>query len=46
MARTHNLNMTSGNTTRLLIVFAIPMLIGNLFQQAYSFADSVIVGRF
>ncbi|MBQ3232264.1 MAG: MATE family efflux transporter [Clostridia bacterium] len=46
MARTHNLNMTSGNTARLLIVFAIPMLIGNLFQQAYSFADSVIVGRF
>ncbi|MBQ6715881.1 MAG: MATE family efflux transporter [Clostridia bacterium] len=46
MARTHNLNMTSGNTTRLLVVFAIPMLIGNLFQQAYSFADSVIVGRF
>ncbi len=46
MARTHNLNMTSGNTAQLLIVFAIPMLIGNLFQQAYSFADSVIVGRF
>lgn len=46
MARTHNLNMTSGNTARLLVVFAIPMLIGNLFQQAYSFADSVIVGRF
>lgn len=40
-----NLNMTQGNPTRLLIYFAIPMLIGNLFQQAYSLTDSVIVGQ-
>lgn len=39
------LNMTAGSPTRLLILFAIPMLIGNLFQQAYSLADSVIVGQ-
>ena len=30
---------------RLLIRFAIPMLIGNLFQQLYNLADSVIVGQ-
>ena len=40
-----SLNMTSGNTTRLLILFSIPMLIGNIFQQVYNVVDSVIVGR-
>lgn len=30
---------------KALIVFAIPMIIGNLFQQAYTMADSAIVGR-
>lgn len=31
---------------RALLVFAFPILIGNLFQQFYTMADSVIVGRF
>ena len=31
---------------RLLIQFSIPILIGNLFQQAYTLADRIIVGRF
>ncbi|MDO5155608.1 MAG: MATE family efflux transporter [Eubacteriales bacterium] len=39
------LNMTEGNPTRLLIIFAIPMMIGNIFQQFYNVVDSVIVGR-
>ena len=46
MKNNKTLNMTSGNPTRLLILFAIPMLIGNLFQQAYNLADSIIVGKF
>ena len=29
-----------------LILFALPMMIGNLFQQTYTMADSAIVGRF
>ena len=33
------------NPIKALIVFAIPMIIGNLFQQAYTMADSAIVGR-
>lgn len=45
MKGTHNINMTQGDPTRLLVRFAIPMLIGNLFQQAYSLADSMIVGQ-
>lgn len=38
--------MTTGNPLRLLTAFAIPMLLGNLFQQIYSIADTIIVGRF
>lgn len=40
------LNMTQGNPGWLLITFAIPLLIGNVFQQAYNMADSIIVGQF
>ena len=39
-------DMTKGSIPRLLIQFAIPMLIGNLFQQAYNLGDSMIVGHF
>ena len=40
------LNMTEGNPVSLIIMFSIPMLIGNLFQQLYNLVDSVIVGQF
>ncbi len=46
MKLSRNLNMTTGNPTSLLATFALPMLIGNLFQQAYNLADSMVVGRF
>lgn len=46
MRKSRLLNMTSSNPSRLLAVFALPMLIGNLFQQAYNLADSIVVGRF
>ena len=39
-------DMTSGNPTKLILSFAVPMLIGNLFQQFYSMVDAIIVGRF
>ena len=38
--------MTEGSTVRLLILFSIPMLIGNLFQQVYNLVDSIIVGQY
>lgn len=44
--KSKTLNMTEGNPTHLLIIFAIPMLIGNIFQQLYNLVDSVIVGRY
>lgn len=40
------MNMTTGNPVRLLLIFSIPMLIGNVFQQLYNLVDSMIVGRF
>ena len=45
--RKHNttMNMTEGKPLKLLSVFALPLLIGNLFQQAYNLADSMIVGQ-
>ena len=39
-------DMTSGNEIVLLIKFTSPMLLGNLFQQFYNLADTVIVGQF
>ncbi len=39
------MNMTEGNPVKLLILFAIPMMIGNIFQHLYNVVDSVIVGR-
>ena len=38
-------DMTVGNPTRLLLGFTLPLIIGNLFQQFYSMADSIIVGK-
>lgn len=38
--------MTEGVTWKQLTLFAVPLLIGNLFQQFYNLADSVVVGNF
>lgn len=38
-------NMTEGSIFRLLLLFFMPIFLGNLFQQAYSMVDSVIVGK-
>lgn len=39
-------DMTQGSPVKLIIGFAVPMLIGNLFQQIYNVADTMIVGRY
>lgn len=39
-------DMIHGNAGKSLFFFALPMIFGNLFQQFYNMADSVIVGRF
>ncbi len=46
MARTITHDMTVGNPTKLILKFALPMLIGNIFQQLYNMVDSIIVGKY
>ena len=38
-------DMTTGSPLRQILTFCIPLLIGNLFQQFYNLADSIIVGN-
>ncbi|NJK85526.1 MAG: MATE family efflux transporter [Bacteroidales bacterium] len=38
-------DLTTGNEGRMILKFATPMLLGNLFQQLYNIADSIIVGQ-
>lgn len=38
-------NMTSGNPAKLILVFAIPLMIGNVFQQLYTVVDTIVVGQ-
>lgn len=39
-------DLTTGNEGKLILKFAIPMLLGNVFQQLYSVIDSIVVGKF
>ena len=39
-------DMTAGNPTKLLLLFTLPVLFGNLFQNLYSIIDTVIVGQY
>lgn len=44
--KSKNFDMIQGNPGKSLLLFALPMILGNLFQQFYNMADSIIVGRF
>lgn len=39
-------DFTTGNEAKHIFRFALPMLIGNIFQQLYNVVDSIIVGRY
>ena len=39
-------DLTVGNESRLILKFALPMLVGNIFQQLYNVVDSVVIGQF
>ena len=43
--KTHVKLMTEGKPVRLIVTFAFPLMIGNIFQQLYSVAGSMIVGK-
>lgn len=38
-------DLTQGEPIKLMLIFSIPLLIGNIFQQFYNIADIIIVGR-
>lgn len=39
-------DMTRGSVVRQIVIFAIPLFIGNIFQQLYNMVDAIVVGRF
>ena len=39
-------SLTEGSISQGIIAFALPLFLGNLFQQLYNTADSLIVGNF
>lgn len=39
-------DLTSGSPIKLILMFALPMLMGNIFQQFYSMADTIVVGQY
>ena len=38
-------DLTEGNVAKALLLFAGPMILGNMLQQVYNIADTLIVGR-
>ena len=38
-------DMTSGPPARLILQFALPLMLGNVFQQFYTFVDTMVVGQ-
>ena len=39
-------SLTKGPTTSSILLFALPLMLGNLLQQMYNSADTWVVGRF
>lgn len=39
-------NLTEGKILKTMLMFALPMILGNLLQQIYNIADTMVVGRF
>ena len=46
MQRRREVDMTQGNITRHIISFALPLLVGNVFQQLYNMVDTWVVGNY
>ncbi len=46
MAATRRIDMTSGPIIRRALVFALPIVVGSVFQQLYSTVDTLVVGNY
>ena len=42
-AKTKNMDMTTGRPLRMIILFTIPIILGNIFQQLYNIGDAKVV---
>ena len=45
MATQGAMDLTQGRPIRQILVFSLPLVVGTLFQQLYSFVDTAMVGR-
>ena len=45
-AKTMTKDMTQGSIPKLLLEFALPLMVGNIFQMLYNTVDSIVVGNF
>ena len=41
-----NRDLSKGSVVKSMLLFAIPMILGDLLQQCYNIADTLIVGQF
>ena len=39
-------NMTQGRPGKLIFTFALPLMVGNVFQQLYTVVDTMVVGKY
>ena len=46
MAGPKTMDLTKGSVTKQILLFALPIMLGNLLQQLYNVADKAIVGQF
>lgn len=44
--RMKNIDLTKGNEMKAIILFSLPLIAGNLFQQLYNLVDTLVVGKF
>ena len=46
MAKTTTRDLTAGNIAKQIIMFSLPLMLGNVFQMLYNTVDSIVVGNF
>lgn len=46
MQRSSTMDMTSGGIVGQILMFALPLMFGNIFQMLYNTVDSIVVGNF
>lgn len=46
MASTKTMDLTKGSVTKQMLLFALPIMLGNILQQLYGAADRIVVGQF